>query len=358
MAAATCPRKQLIRRTDRDLSQLLRGLSQGFFLLLNVWIGIQFFLFVRQFETGTPAGWTRPAGVEGWLPIAGMMNTKYLFLTGEIPAIHPAAMFLFLTFVSMSLLLRKAFCGWLCPVGSISEWLWKFGRKTFRRNWALPKWLDIPLRGLKYLLLGFFVWAVWSMNAEAISGFLRSPYGIVADVRMLNFFRFVSGTAAIVLAVLLIGSVFVKNLWCRYLCPYGALMGLTALLSPLRIRRNPDRCIDCGKCAKACPSLIPVDVLRTVRTPECTGCLTCIASCPVDQALELRPIEISALKRANILTRYRLASRRLTPRAMAFGIAAVFFAAVVFARASGHWHGAIPDDVVKELLPRVAAIAH
>ena len=76
----------------------------------------------------------RPAGAEGWLPIAGLMNTKYLFLTGRVPAIHPAAMVLFITFMLMSLLLKKAFCSWLCPIGTLSEHLWKLGRRVFGRN--------------------------------------------------------------------------------------------------------------------------------------------------------------------------------------------------------------------------------
>jgi hypothetical protein len=53
----------------------------------------------------------------------------------------------------------------------------------------LPKWLDIPLRGLKYLLLGFFVFVIGAMSAEAIHGFVPSPYGLIADVKILSFFR-------------------------------------------------------------------------------------------------------------------------------------------------------------------------
>ncbi len=52
------------------------------------------------------------------------MNTKYFLLTGRVPAIHPAAMVLFIEFMLMSLLLKKAFCSWLCPVGTLSEHLW------------------------------------------------------------------------------------------------------------------------------------------------------------------------------------------------------------------------------------------
>ncbi len=164
---------------------------------MNAWLGGQFYLWVRHYETaGQWAYVSRPAGVEGWLPIAGMMNLKYFLLTGRVPALHPAAMFLLVTFVAISFLFRKAFCSWLCPVGTFSEYLGKLGRKVFGRNFQLVRWIDIPLRGLKYLLLGFFVWAVSSMSANAITAFMRSPYGIVADVKMLNFFRFLGAHRA------------------------------------------------------------------------------------------------------------------------------------------------------------------
>ena len=116
---------------------------------------------------------------------------------------------------------------------------------------------------------------------------MRSPYGAIADVRMLNFFRDLGETAAIVLAVLVVASVLVQNFWCRYLCPYGALLGLASLLSPLRIRRSESACIDCAKCAKACPSALPVDKLITIKSAECTGCMECVAVCPSEGALQL-----------------------------------------------------------------------
>ena len=189
-------------------------------------------------------------------------------------------MFLLIAFLAASWIFRKSFCGWLCPVGTASEYLWRLGRQTFGRNFRLPRKLDIGLRSLKYLLLALFLYAVGSMSVPAIRAFLEGPYGIVDDVKMLNFFRFLGLAGGIVVALLVIASVFVQNFWCRYLCPYGALMGLAALTSPLRIRRETSQCIDCGKCAKACPSALPVDKLITIRSPECTGCLECVASCP------------------------------------------------------------------------------
>jgi polyferredoxin len=351
-------KRKLVRRTERDYSQTLRRSFQFAFLLLNLYLGRTFYLWVRHFETGgTTSAVARPAGVEGYLPIAGMMNFKYWLLTGHVPAMHPAAMFLLITFAAIAFLFRKAFCSWLCPVGTVSEYLWRVGQKLFRRNFHLPRWFDIPLRGLKYLLLGFFVWAVSTMSAEAIHGFMRSPYGVIADVKMLNFFRFIGEAGLIVIGLLALASVFVQNFWCRYLCPYGALLGLTSLFSPLHIRRESSACIDCAKCAKACPSALPVDKVVTIKSAECTGCLECVAVCPAQGALQMSspmwgrvfdPARPSAAPPA----------RTMPAWAMAVGIAALFFGIVGFAKTAGYWQTTLPDVVYQQLVPHAQQATH
>ena len=340
---STKPRKKLVRRTDRDYSQPLRLAMQLAFLTLNILIGIQFYHWVRFAESaGSTAAADRPAGVEGWLPIAGLMQLKYVALSRQWPQIHPASLFLIAAFLLISLLFRKAFCSWLCPVGTLAEYLWKLGHYTFRRTFILPRWLDLALRSLKYLLLGFFAYAVAGMTAASIAEFLSSPYGLVVDVRMLNFFRYLGGTAAFILLGIIIASLFVQNFWCRYLCPYGALMGLVSLASPLRISRKASACIDCAKCAKACPAALPVDKLVQIRSAECTACMECVAVCPAQDALVL------AAPR-----------RRAVPMwAMAAGIAILFLGLVGYAKVSGHWDTRLPRQVYFELVPHSADAQH
>jgi len=347
---ATKPKKKLVRRTGVDRSQMYRRSFQGAFLLLNLALGAKFYFWVRQFEIGmVNENLTRPAGVEGWLPIAGLMNLKFWILSGEIPRVHPAAMFLLLTFLSMAFLLRKAFCSWLCPVGTISEYLWRAGKRVFKRNFVLPRWLDLPLRGLKYLLLGFFVWAISTMSVVGIRDFMQSPYGLIADVKMLNFFRHIGETGLIVLGVLVVASVFVQNFWCRFLCPYGALLGLTAWFSPARIRRNTETCIDCAKCTKACPASLPVDKLVQIRSVECTGCLECVAVCPAQDTLMMSLPKMLAEKPK---------AAAIPAWAMAAAIAVMFLAVAGFAKATGHWNSAVPASVYQRLVPNAEQAAH
>ncbi|HLJ77997.1 MAG TPA: 4Fe-4S binding protein, partial [Acidobacteriaceae bacterium] len=214
---ATTPKtkKPLLRRLSPDRSQRIRHLVQIVFVALNGWLGLQFYVWVRYYEHGGQGLYLpRPAGVEGWLPIAGLMNTKYFLTTGHVPLIHPAAMFLFMAFAVMSLLLKKAFCSWLCPVGTLSEYLGLLGRRIFGRNLRIPRWIDIPLRGLKYLLLGFFGFFIAAMSAVALAEFMETPYGLLADVKMLNFFRDIGLTAGIVVGLLMLGSMLVQHFWC------------------------------------------------------------------------------------------------------------------------------------------------
>ena len=194
-------RKPFTRREPGE-AQLFRGTVQAAFLLLNLWIGVRFYLFVRFYETGGRSLFVpRPAGVEGWLPIAALMNLKAWVLTGSLPAVHPAGLFLLLAFAGASLLFRKAFCSWLCPVGTVSEWLWMGGEAMFGRTLRVPRWLDVGLRGLKYVLLGAVpLRRRHPCRPEDIRAFLESPYGVIADVKMLNFFRAMGTTAALSLA--------------------------------------------------------------------------------------------------------------------------------------------------------------
>jgi polyferredoxin len=330
-------------RAPPDRTQRWRRAVQLAFLALNVALGVQFVAFVRFYETrGRSAHVPRPPGVEGWLPIAALMNLKAALLTGELPRRFPAGVVLLVAFLAVTFLFRKAFCSWLCPVGTISEALWKLGRRLFGRSFALPRWLDVVLRAPKYLLLALFLWVVARLSVEAIQAFFESPYGVVADVKMLDFFRRMGTATAVVLALLGAASVLVQNAWCRYLCPYGALHGLVSWLSPARIRRDPQSCIDCAKCARACPSRLPVDVKPSIASPECTGCLECVAACPVKGALML-----SVPRR-----------RRLPAAVVAAGIAVVLLALVGLARLTGHWWTEVDPRVYAALIPRADELAH
>ena len=357
LIAAPAPAKEkkpLVRRLLRDRSQQVRRMVQGAFLLLNAVIGAQFILWVRYYESqGGSRYVARPAGVDGWLPIAGLMNLRYFAVTHHFPAVHPSAMVLITVFLLVSLLVKRSFCSWLCPVGTVSEYLWKLGRRIFRHTLMVLRWLDLGLRTLKYILLGFFVYIVFTMSVADLGDFIASPFGIVADVKMLNFFREIGTLGIAVLITLVALSVVIQNFWCRYLCPYGALMGLVSALSPVKIRRDEQACIDCGKCSKACPAQLPVDRLIRIRSVECTGCMECVAVCPAENALQL---SLPPRKAESTVGRWRW--RALRPEVVAAVLALIFLGFVGAARVSGHWQTNVPREVYMQLVPNADVLDH
>jgi polyferredoxin len=199
------------------------------------------------------------------------------------------------------------------------------------------------------------------MSAAELGGFLESPFAIIADVKMLNFFRYLGIVGFTVLAVLIVFSVFIQNFWCRYLCPYGALMGIVSTASPIKIRRDEQACIDCGKCNKACPSHLLVDRLVQICSVECTGCMECVAVCPAQDALQLslppRNIRTSqSLGPQDVAARWR--HRAVRPRLVAAVLAFVFFGLIGAARATGHWQTSISREIYKSLVPDSSNFDH
>ncbi len=321
--------KRLIQQLKED-SQFLRSTIQMAFVLLCVWIGIEFSLFIRWgFSGGENAFSARPPGVEGFLPIGALISLKYWLQTGIINGVHPSGLFILIAIIGTGLLLKKAFCSWLCPVGTLSEALWLLGKKLFRKNFTPRGWLDYPLRSIKYLLLLFFVFTIGQMDAPALQAFIQSPYNKVADVKMFLFFAQISTFALWMIIVLMILSVFIRNFWCRYLCPYGALLGALSWLSPLKITRNRSTCIDCELCTKACPSNIKVHAAGRVWSDECMSCLECVEVCPVKQTLEVR----STVPNTRI------------PNWIFGGLVAGLFVAITgLAMVIGHWQNEISRD--------------
>jgi len=308
-------------------------------------IGIRFGMFVNAVQSGATAPLvSRPPGVEGFLPIGALTSLKYWLVSGEIHPVHPAALVIFLAILLMSLLAKKSFCSWFCPVGTLSEGAFKLGQRLFGRNFRVWRWLDVLLRGIKYLLLLLFVkFILLDMTAEALVGFLDAPYWAVSDVKMLHFFTSMSVTTMAVLACLTFLSLFYKMFWCRYLCPYGALLGLASLVSPFKIRRDQAGCTGCQRCSAACPSGLAVHSCTAVSSPECTGCLTCVANCPEQNVLAMQPV---------------FQKRPLPVWVFPAVVVFIFMAVISAGMVGGHWHSSLSYADYQRLIPIVPYLSH
>jgi len=337
--------KKKIERNKEQGIQNFRFIVQTLFTLLCIWIGVEFYQFVQFLETnGALAFSSRPPGVDGFLPISSFMSFYLFLMTGEIHSAHPAGFFIFFAIVLVSIVFGKAFCSWLCPVGFLSELIGDFGKKIFGKDLKFPKFLDYPLRSLKYLLLGFLIYSVFVlMSVTAVQAFLDSSYNLVSDIKMFYFFADISRFALIVLGILFLLSIVLRGFWCRYLCPYGALLGITSLLSPNKIKRNSAGCVDCGLCNKACPAFIKVDKVKIVISDECITCLNCVDACPVENTLQLETIGTN---------------KKINKKLVAIGVVSIFMLVTGFGMITGNWQNKISEREYLELYKNMDSFGH
>ncbi len=326
---------------------VLRALVQAAYVLFFALVGFEFHAFYAQIVSGGAVTAHRPPAVEGFLPIGALMSLKYWILTGDYDRIHPAGLAILVAALVSAFLARKVLCSWVCPIGGISRALeWAAKKTLWRRRKEevlLPAWADRALTSLKYLLLAFFLYAVaLKMDTAAILAFRQGAYNHAADAKMLLFFTGMSAATAATLAVLVLLSFAVKNFWCRYLCPYGALLGLVSWMSPQRVVRDGAACIDCRACTRACPVEIRVHGKSSVRTPECTGCMSCVGACPVE----------------GCLTVGRRGKAGWSPYLLPLVGLGTIFLVWGIARLTGHWHSQVPLDRLTDAYREARELVH
>lgn len=217
--------------------------------------------------------------------------------------------------ISVTLLHGPVFCGWICPTGTMQDlagWL----RKRFpRRQKRLTRgWLV----GLTVFVAGFLVLMVWlgrrrqllieDSSVHWAAMLILLCYLVLAGaiddlpsrkLRLLSLaaifvtavshlvvtspmhFAFTARddkASAVTTLVILVSALFVLRSWCRYLCPWGYLMGFLHRFSRLRIQKAPGRCTECGVCSTTCD--VAAIENGVVRLDQCQFCYSCVDRCP------------------------------------------------------------------------------
>jgi len=218
-------------------------------------------------------------------PFGGVVTIYQFAAVGTfVQKIHESSFVLMAIGFLLAILFGPVFCGWVCPLGTIQEAVSRFGRKFFRKrfNHFVPARLDNALRYLRYGVLA------WVLYMTAVTGTLifaeYDPY-----FALFNFWTSeVSVAGLAILGVTLGLSFFVERPWCKYACPYGAVLGLSNLFRVFGIRRNAQTCKADGACSILCPMNIPVDSKTVVHDHQCISCLECTseAVCPVARTVQ------------------------------------------------------------------------
>jgi polyferredoxin len=290
--ASRSPGTAAIRRPRRGLAAL-RGV-QGFRRAVQVTVALYIAWVVIDRAVVAAAGATGTSP-ESICPFGGI-ETIVTFLTAGVfvPHVHSSNLVLAIAVLALAFLARGAFCGWICPLGFLQDLVAGLsafvqrhvpaafrGMRTLRRKAAPLAVLDRPLRYLKYAVLA---WAIWGTAVFGVMVFRDvDPW-----IAFLDIGRESVGFGIAVLALTLLGSLFVDRSWCRYACPLGAANGLVARVSPVRLERSAGACVDCNLCTRSCPMGLPVATAIAITSADCIGCLECVEACPRDGALELR----------------------------------------------------------------------
>lgn len=226
------------------------------------------------------------------------------------------------------IIIGKLFCSYVCPIGSVTEWLGKIGEK-FKIRMEMPTMVDRPLRALKYVIL--FAALYYTMTSSELFCKEFDPY--FASVNLFNNTDMVLYLAIPAFVLTILGAIFFRLFWCKYLCPLGAisniflniagaaviillfiianyfgaglnyvwlLLGLVlvglanelgfmkSFLMPLpKIIRNTDICSECGICDEECPQGIIISKFEKVNHIDCNLCSDCIHACPDTKSLTI-----------------------------------------------------------------------
>lgn len=261
-----------------------------------------------------------PADVEAYCPFGGLqalltyLNSNTLACSMSIVQIAMG-----ITLAVGVVLFSKLFCGYLCPLGTVSEWLGSFGKKIkihIRPNSVA----DNILRSIKYVLL-FWIFHTTISSSELFCKNFDPYYAVATGFRG----EITLWMTIISLVLLFLGNLCIDMFWCKYICPLGALsnifkftltfiglliislilghyglpmqwywlLGIACLIGYifeiiyheskvfplLRITRNEEKCNHCGLCSQKCPQKIDIENTEVVKDIDCTLCGECMGSC-------------------------------------------------------------------------------
>ena len=264
------------KRKSLRVVPLRRIIQAGF-------VGFALFAGARHLWLGS--GPTGAPSFDAYCPFGGIV-TLWQFITAGVllRKLNSSNLVVLAATLATAVLMGRAFCGWLCPLGSVQEWLARMAQRLTggRRAWLpieLPPVLDRPLRYLKYIVLG---WALWNSISAVVP-----PLEPFCPYKTLFHFELESALSWSVFIVMITGSLLVERFWCKYLCPLGAVLSVFNKLSPIRVHTDKAICTDCGLCGSTCGMGIE-DRPENIRSLECIRCLDCLDTCKRPEAVELR----------------------------------------------------------------------
>ena len=212
-------------------------------------------------------------GAVGACPLGSLQNALIASDT-RLPA------YIFGTIILFGLLLGRTICGFLCPIGIIQELLYKIKTPKLRKSKVTR-----VFSYFKYVLLAALVFVVPLLFTvpgfcEFIcpAGTLEGGIGLLSNPENANKLGLLGPLFTwkfTLLVIVIVASVFIYRVFCRFLCPLGAIYGFFCRIALLGVKLDKNKCTDCGLCVSVCK----MDI-KKVGDHECIHCGKCIEVCP------------------------------------------------------------------------------
>ncbi len=276
-AAEKPPEKKKPEKPKREIKKVsIRQGSQVFILVLS------FILIYFIYSSPMAICWLDPFWhLQAFIAAFPNLDLNIHLLQGEnaidaaqriiVPSILYLGVFMFI-----GLLFGRIFCGWICPFGTLLEYL--EGVSPMRGRYIMPVELKDP--GIKYIILAAFLFLAFISSQEVFCEFC--PAGAV--------FKGATGymialSVPVFIAVFFTVFSYGRKTWCSYLCPLGAFFGLFSKIHLFGIRAEKDKCVKCFMCNQTCPMdvLIVEDYInkgKKINDGDCIKCMNCVDACP------------------------------------------------------------------------------
>ncbi|HUX29689.1 MAG TPA: 4Fe-4S binding protein [Thiobacillus sp.] len=213
----------------------------------------------------------------------------------------------FSVFFLWFIVLNKGWCGYVCPLGTIQDWITALRRRLGARYSRYTQGQFRQLSRIKYLLLALMILIPLGIGGGWFSRDMGTPFCLICPARMIlpmftgDFSQFTidfsSKTALVMTALgmgitgLFLAGAFVKKRFFCFFCPMSALHYLISRPALLKLKKDGDKCTRCGDCYTVCDMEIKeiADDIKTrdIMMDDCILCLKCVAACPEPGALKV-----------------------------------------------------------------------
>jgi ferredoxin len=192
--------------------------------------------------------------LEVWCPFGGVECLSLYLHDGKmLCALGASNFFILAAILLLTLAFKRVFCGYMCPVGALAEAMRCLAKRCGIKPLSPAPAVDRVLSLLKYVILAGVLWGTFAAT-DLIARRGDPCFAMIGS----GTNEAVPWTAFVVLGLLAVSSLFVSMPFCRWFCPFAAVLNVVSRLGLTRIHRDTATCIDCGRCSRACPMRIDV----------------------------------------------------------------------------------------------------